>query len=225
MKLAGLLLLLFAFSAAPPLHAAACVPALLSVYDTPSFSCAMGGSLVVTDFTFNLLAHSVVVADTEITVTPVFGVDRYGLQFSSPKFNVTGTDFVNLEINYTWDPTDLRSLEDALDTSTPVAPGFVKVTTTGCEGFAFSGSLCAGTTTTLMVSHDGITPILFDSSLPFPSGTQTLGIRNAVDFDANTASSEFTSFTNTVVVPEPSTVTAGLFLLSLLLRRCRVRPR
>jgi hypothetical protein len=177
----------------------------------------VGGTLNVTNFAFTLVSSSgVTLADTDITVTPfIFASDRYGLTFSSPVFTstITGTEFANFEIDYTWDPNDIRSLEDVLDTSTPVAPGFVTVTTMACEGFAFSGITCSGPSASLTVSHDGITPHLF-ASVSFPD-VSTLGIRDIVAFNANGGSSEFRSFTNTVVTPEPSTLTAGLTLIVL----------
>jgi len=121
---------------------------------------------------------------------------------------------------YTWDPSPIRSLEDILNTSTPVFPGLAKITTDACRDAAFSGTSCPTSIDTLVVSHDGITPNLV-ASVAYVPPIATIGIRNTIELDANGASSQFTDFTNLVFVPEPATFAGTLFAVALILIRLR----
>jgi hypothetical protein len=179
--------------------------------------------IIVNDFSYTVLASSnpgVVTPNTAISVTPVFPAPgRFGIDFTSTSFTLSGTDFVKYRIGFTWDP-DVRSADDLLETSTPVAPGFAKVTTTLCELFAFSGTSCSGTTATLNVSHDGITPLLTDSITFAPDNNGLLGVLNELELNGgNTGSSEIRGFANNItLVPEPSAFAAvaiGILTLAL----------
>jgi hypothetical protein len=167
-------------------------------------------------FSYSVLASSspsVVTPDTAIFVTPVFpGFDRFGINFTSGTFMLTGSDFVRYSIGFTWDPNDVRSADDVLETSTPVAPGFAKDTTGVCIGAAFTGTVCSMPMDTLVVSHDGITPMLTATTGDFSSLQSTVGILNTLELNGGgTGSSEIIGFANNITtVPEP-----GPWLMSL----------
>jgi hypothetical protein len=73
------------------------------------------------------------VTPSEIFVTPTIGPGGvFGLNFASPGFSLAGADFATYDLIFTWDPSDIRSLEDVLFFDSPVAPGFVEIETTGC---------------------------------------------------------------------------------------------
>jgi hypothetical protein len=212
------LLFLLTFAAAPGLFAAACAPALLSVYDVPSFTCQMG-PFTVKDFTYTLVSSTITIADSDITVTPVFGVDIFGLKFSSGKFSVSGTDSAKYLLTYFWDPGDIRGYLDILDDPV-VPPGLAKVATAYCANGEF-GITCPPATGTVTVFDNGTTSQLIDS-VPL-SGTSTLGVQNTIELDANGSggSAEFTDFINEVVIPEPGTWAGGLLALAVL--ACKFR--
>ncbi len=207
------LLLLLTLSATPALFAAACAPALLSVYDAPGFTCD-AGSFTVKDFVYSQITGTVTIPDTAITVTPVFGPDTVGLQFSSSQFTVSGADFTKYLLAYTWDPGDIRGFTDFLDTDPPVFPGLAQITTDLCLDAAWVGTSCSTTTATVTVSDDGVTQI-HTASVTFSPTIGTLGVRNTIELDGNGASAEFTSFTNQLDIPEPSTIGFGLMALVL----------
>src|SRR6266403_5459039 len=108
MRLTAWVFFLAALSLAPPARAAVCIPNLLSNYEAwGSTGCGVG-PCTVKDFSYTLIASNVVIADTDITVTPLFGPSRFGLQFSSTKFSVSGSEFAKYLLAYTWDPGDIR---------------------------------------------------------------------------------------------------------------------
>jgi hypothetical protein len=213
------LLLFFALAGSEGLFAGPCVTASLAVYDAMPHSGCQVGTLTVKDFSYTFMSGTVMIADTDITVTPITGTYMSSLMFSSMKWNISAPDTSMYLLGYTWDPGDIRSLEDILNTSTPVAPGLAKITTTGCRNAAFSAMTCPTSTDTIMVSHDGITPMLM-ASVMFSPSFGTLGILETIDLDASKGgSSEFSSFGNNLnLVPEPSTLAAGL--LGALLMVC-----
>src|SRR5262249_765932 len=109
------LLLLFTFTAVPSLFAGVCGTALLSVYDAPSFTCDMG-PFTLKNFSFSSISSTVTILDSDITVTPDFGVNSFGLTFSSENFRVTGSDFAKYLLAYTVDPGDIRGFLELMDT-------------------------------------------------------------------------------------------------------------
>ena len=215
------LLLLFTFCALPSLFAAACAPALLSVYDTSGFTCQVN-AYTVKDFVYSQISGTILIPDTAITVTPVFGVNTLGLQFSSNQFTVSGTDTAKYLLAYTWDPGDIRGFTDFLDTDPPVFPGLAKISTDLCEDAAFIGPLCSMTTANVTVSDNGVT-LIHSASVAFSPSIGTVGVRNTIELDGNGASAVFTSFTNDLVVPEPATSIGCLLALGLLGLRLRRR--
>jgi hypothetical protein len=214
MRFVGLIAAIL-FSCAPPLTASPCATDLLSNYILLTSTGCQVGPLTVKDFTFNLIAATVVINASDITVTPVFALNRFGLDFSSNSFAVSGSNFAHYLLAYTWDPGDIRSLEDVL--GDPVtAPGLGKITTDICEDAAFVGAFCPTTAATTSVFDDGIAPVLF-SSVAFSPFIGVAGIRDTIQLDGNNHGSvKLFDFTNQLVVaPEPATFAEGLLALAL----------
>jgi len=74
--------------AAPAAFATPCALGLLSTYEALGSAGCDLGPFTVKDFNYTLIASSVTIADTDITVTPIFGASSFGLTFSSSKFDV-----------------------------------------------------------------------------------------------------------------------------------------
>jgi hypothetical protein len=233
-----LVLFLFAFGAVPGLFAGPCASALLSVYDTSGFTCTQTlGSYTFTakDVSYTLISGTIAIADTDILVTPVSGVTSvygapqpyFGLEFSSGKFSVTGSDTAKYLLTYFWDPGDIRGFVDILDDPV-VPPGLAKIATDFCFNGEF-GVACPPATGTVTVSDNGTTPHLVDKSVPLSGPCNplcTIGVQNTIELDGGGAggSAEFTDFVNQVVVgPEPGTWTGGLLVLAILAGRFRRR--
>jgi len=179
--------------------------------------CTIGG-LTVKDFVFSVVSSGggdTPIADTDITVITHFPVGGFGLEFQSSGFSVTGTQFVNYLIGYTWDPTgDMRGASDILD----LDPG-TDILTDLCIGAAFTPT-CSGTPATLHVFQGGGPSQLTDSTAFAP--VAILGVRNNI---ALTNNGSFNSIENDVFIPEPRTVglaIAGLLALCAQRRRATV---
>jgi hypothetical protein len=216
------LFILVAMAATPALMASPCVPDQLSNYILLGGTGCQNGAFNVTDFSFNFVSGNVTILASDITVTPFSGTDFYRLDFTSPKFNLTnGTDAAKYLLGYTWDPGDLRSLEDVMNATSPVFPGFASVTTDGCVDAAFSGASCSTSIQTVTVTDDGHTAVLTDIT-NFSPPIGTLGVRNTLELDANGSTSEIAGFQNIVFTPEPSTLGAGLLALALAAGRSRL---
>jgi hypothetical protein len=135
------------------------------------------------------------VSDTNITVATDIAGATFGLIFGSPGFSVSGSEFVNYLIAFTWDPSgDIRSATDILD------PGVTDVGTDLCVGVAFSGTSCAGTPQTLHV-FEGVSTQLVDSVSFSP--VAVVGVRNNISLQANGGSASFHSIEDAVALPEP----------------------
>jgi hypothetical protein len=205
------------------LHANICVTDLLSNYLTlPPSGCSIG-TLNVVNFNYTLIAGTVAINASDITVTPQVAGNVLGLQFSSSKFSVSSPDFAQYLLTYTWDPGDIRSANDIL--SDPVVfPGLAQITKDLCPGAAFSGSTCSAPVVQLNVFDNGITSQLLDSA-NFSPPIAILGVRDTIDLDARTGGSvEIDNFINQVVIPEPDGVpVAGLLGIGLWLVRGRLR--
>lgn len=198
-----------------------CTTTTLDNYEALSSGCTIG-SLTVKDFTYSFVSGSATIPNTSITVTPSIGSNTLGLIFSSPDFSVTGSASAVYLLAYTWDPGDIRSLEDILNANSPVFPGLAKITTVDCEDAAFSGSSCGTSTDMIVVSDNGVT-LSSPVSVSFAPPVGTLGMRNTIELDGNGASSQFTSFENLLTVPEPSTIGVGLLIGLLLFGRLRLK--
>ncbi len=206
----------------PLLAAPMCVSTTLDVYEAlGSGGCQIGG-LVVKNFTYSFVSGSPVVPDTAVTVTPIVSGESLTLDFTSPDFTVSGSTSTVYLLAYTWDPGDIRSLEDILNANSPVPPGFAQITTVDCRDAAFIGSTCPTSTDTLIVNDDGIT-LNSPASVSFSPPVGILGIRNTIQLDGNGASSEIGGFENRITLPEPSAALPLLLLAPLLLRRLRLK--
>ncbi len=120
----------------------ACISDTLSDYEALGSGGCLIGPQTVQDFSFSVVSSGggdTPVSAADITVTPTSGPGFYGLQFASPGFIVSGAEFANYLIGYTWDSLPIRGLGGVLD------PGSVDVLTDGCVGFAFAGASCSGT--------------------------------------------------------------------------------
>jgi hypothetical protein len=225
-------LLFLGLALAGCVDASPCLPNTLDAYLVPAFSCDIG-PFTVKDFAYGALpGNNVSILDTDITVTPSYNVPLHtvALNFASSKFSVSGNEAAHYAIQYLWDAPDVRSMADVL-TDPTVAPGLAKVTTFGCENAAFGGTLaaptCATTVHTVTVFDDGISPVLFDIyTFSPPLSPGNLGMHDKIEIDANGATSNFESFTNELVfIPEPSTLTGGLFGLAIVLCAARLKRR
>jgi hypothetical protein len=206
--------------------AALCVPGTLAIYILlPPAGCTIAGNVKVTDFEFDVVAVSEPVpAASDIFVTPVVGPgNRYGLKFSSSAFSVAGADFATFEVRYIFDPADIRSLEDIMTASSPVAPGLARVDTFGCLGSGYVPS-CPGAEVHLIVFHNGISFVDTDQQSIAPPQS-ILGIRNVINLQANGAFADFDSIENAVYLPEPgswATVLAALAAVLVFRRRFQI---
>ena len=199
---------------------------LILAFQLPASPCVAGGTLfsyeslgatgctvgpqTVNNFSYSATASGggTAVADTDIFVTPAFGVNLHGLIFASPDFNVP-TGSVTYLIGFTWDSLPIRGMDDVLD------PGNPNILTDGCEGAAFVGVSCSGTPTSVDVF-----PTQLTDSVTFPN-TLILGISNTITMNAT---SSFASLENDVsVVPEPSSILlaalGATILASVLIKR------
>jgi hypothetical protein len=218
---------------APPLLATpfvpppACVANALDQYLLlDPAGCSIGDEVAFSGFSFAVVSTgggAIPVAASEIVVTPTAAGLASSLTFASTGFSVTGTEFATYQIGYTIDPHPILSgFEDVLDVSSPVFPGLASITTDLCLGAAFTGTSCLfpGASDAVQVFHNGIVAQLTDSTTFMPLAL--VGVLNTVDLQANGASADFESVTNTVtIVPEPATwflIGSGL-LCSRLLRR------
>jgi hypothetical protein len=219
--LAGLLTtaVLFATTAGP---APLCVAGTLASYIAlgPG-GCVIAGDVNVSGFSFSVLASDgatrITAADIDVTPTLSAG-GRFGLNFASDGFSVTGNESVTYELIYTFDPSDIRSLDDVLYVDSPVAPGFVVIDTTACLGASFSPLCPTVLAPPIQVSHDGVTFVAFDST-PIIPPQQVLGVRNVIHLNGGgTGSADFASFENRVeAVPEPGAAWLGGLGLALVL--------
>jgi hypothetical protein len=209
-----------AVCSAPGVAGTICVTDTLANYQALGLGGCQIGGLTVKDFSYDFVSGTVTIPASSITVTPSTVGDTLGLTFSSAQFNLTGSASSVYRLAYTWDPGDIRSLEDILNNDPTVSPGLARITTLDCEDAAFSPT-CLTTTDTLVVLDDGSHPILTDS-VSFLPPVGTLGIQNTIELHANTSGiAEFTSIENEITIPEPSTVAPCLLVALLMLRRLR----
>lgn len=239
MKVCAGLLCLGALLAAPA-WAVPCGVATLDVYIGFGNSGCTLGSLPLTfkDFGFSVAnsgGNVVTALSSEITVTPTSGLqgalEAGRLTFTSPRFNVAGSEFAEYLITYTVDPPPVI-IESDLDMSaeSPVAPGRVNILQDLCIGAPFFGTSCDGTQESLNVFHNGTPagPILLHDDIAF-APTNVLGVRLHIDLRANGASSNFDGVTSgTLFTPEPApplAIAGGLLALAALRRRAGERSQ
>ena len=205
----------------------ACTPSPLSSYIALGSAGCSVGHVVFYDFAFSVLTMgggALPVAASAVDVDPAQIGESYQLKFSSTDFNVSGSEFVSYLLAYTVDPHPILTFEDVLQLNSPVFPGIASVNTDLCLHAPFAGAVCPTSTANVTVFDNGITsqPVDAVAFPPIPP-VHILGVRNEILLQANGASSEFSSFTNTVgFVPEPAGwLLAGPALAALLLCRHR----
>jgi hypothetical protein len=223
MRLLSVLLLPAAALATTISPVPACVTASLASYIALGGTGCQVGPLAVVDFEFTALqGNTVTILPSDVTVTPVLSAPSYILQFSSPEFTASNSDVVRYLIAYTWDPGDIRSLDDVLN-DPPIPPGFAKITTDICVDAAFTNGICPTFVTTISV-FDGIGTQL-TASVVFSPPAATLGIRNTIDLEGGGPGGSVTvnSFGSDVTVPEPGTALLGVLSVALAGLRWRKR--
>ena len=216
--------------AAASLRAGVCIPDTLAHYEALPATGCNGGSLTFSNFTFSQ-SGTVTVGDTNIMVTPIFGIvdTDAGLSFTSAGFKVSGTDTSTYVITYVEDPTGpIHSIDDVLDDPV-IPPGRAEVDTVGCLGAAFIGGICSTSTVSLVVFDDGIAPQK-TASVMF-AGQSIVGIQNTILLRGNTTGS--VNMNGVAVAsqgPEPGTgwlsaaaVLALVLACKLPLKRLQVR--
>jgi hypothetical protein len=116
-------------------------------------------------------------------------------------FSVSTGQFVEYQINFTWDDPVVIRAEDGMDP--PVAPGFASLNTNLCLGVLFSGASCSGTPAALSVLDTGPGSTLTADTSFSPVGivdTQSLLTLNAV----SGGNSQIANFSASVFTPEPA---------------------
>jgi hypothetical protein len=228
MRLLSLLLLPAAALASPIAPVPACVTASLASYIALGGTGCQVGPLAVVDFSFTAVeGNNVTILPGDVTVTPVMSAPSYALQFSSPQFTASNSDIIRYLIAYTWDPGDIRSLDDVLS-DPPIPPGFASITSDICVDAAFTNGICPTFVTTLSVFDNAFSSQL-TASVVFTPPAATLGIRNTIDLEGGGPGGSVTlnSFGSAVTIPEPGTALAGLLsvVLGALVHRRQDRRR
>jgi len=230
----ALLALLF-LAAAESLAAARCVPALLSVYDAPLFSCTVSNPPNMASFenvSFSVLStigSPTLISDTQIMVTPVSpNPDYFGVEFtpvSPATLSVgAGQEAVYL-IAYTWDPS-VRDIDLAMDP--PPGTGTRSVEDDICIGGTFTSNTIGSCTTfpntaTVTVSGSGQQ---FNTVSFTPPTNGIVGVREIVTLDATSAGNTTTEigYINTSgAIPEPGTLVGGLLALAITIAKLRAK--
>jgi hypothetical protein len=214
-------LCLLAFGTTAALAGPVCVVGTLASYEALGAGGCTLGSFNLTNFTYTFISGSPTIPDTSITVTPSTANEMVGLTFTSPDFTVSGSASAVYTLGYTYDPGDIRSLEDILNDPV-VSPGLAQIATEDCENAAFVGTFCPTTTDTITVSDNGITKIP-QASVSFTPFLTSIGILDTITLQANGASAEMTGFGTQAGVPEPSSAIPCLLLVALVYRRLRLQ--
>jgi hypothetical protein len=197
---------LWAFAVAPVLLATPCTTGTLASYIALGATGCMDGTFNVEDFTFTVISTTITVTTSDITVTPSTTANNFSLQFSSSLFNVTGTNSIDVQIGYLWDPGDISSLRELMN-DPPVFPGESSVTIDACLNANFVDNSCPTTQESTQLFDDQIVRTL-NSVIVFPPGVTSLGMLDTIYLAGNTTgSADITNFSDTVVAtPEPATL-------------------
>ena len=199
--------------------AAPCPTATLATYlALPAQGCTLEGDVRVSTFAFQAITGPATASDIQVAPVVVPGT-RWGLLFSSSLFSVTANNSAEYDIEYVFDPTDIRSLRDVMRASSPVFPAEARVDTLGCIGAAFSPT-CPTSTIHLQVFDNGVTFKSTDVKPVIPP-QNLLGVKHQIQLSSiNNQPANFDSLENTISssIPEPASwplVAAGLSALAL----------
>jgi hypothetical protein len=204
----SLLFFAFVFGVSSSAWAASCTTATLAVYDAAGFNCSIG------DITFDDFAYvpsgSIIIPDTDVSVTPETIGGEEGFQFNAPWFALPG-GFLDSFIDYTATCAGC-TIDDLVLTiagATDGTGGLVNVAETSP---ALSGNLEAGAA--------GGTTILSDSATFSPVGSLTVskdillgGGTGGLGAQVSSVTNLFS--TNTSTVPEPPLLLLSAGLLGL----------
>lgn len=219
---------LWALAAAPIVLATPCTSGTLASYIALGSTGCMDGIFNVEDFTFNVISTAIPITANDINVIPSATSNTFSLQFSSSLFDVAGTNSIDVQIGYLWDPGDLGSLNEAMN-DPPVFPGQSSVTIDACENANFLATGCPTTQVSTQLFDDQLMRNL-SATIIFPPGVTSLGMLDTVSVAGNgTGSANITNFSDTVVAtPEPATIVlvpTALGVLFAFRRRMRRRTR
>ncbi|HEY6342364.1 MAG TPA: PEP-CTERM sorting domain-containing protein [Bryobacteraceae bacterium] len=195
---------LWALAAAPMVLATPCTTGTLASYIALGSTGCMDGIFNVEDFTFDVISTAIPITADDITVAPSTTSDNFSLQFSSSLFDLSGTNSIDVQIGYLWDPADIGSIREAMG-DPPVFPGESSVTIDACENANFVANVCPTTLETALLFDNQQVRIL-NATIIFPPGVTSLGMEDTVYLAGNgTGSADITNFSDTVVTPEPAT--------------------
>jgi hypothetical protein len=196
---------LWALTGAPVVLATPCTTGTLASYIALGSTGCMDGIFNVEDFTFNVISSTVKVTADNIDITPITTANDFSLQFSSSLFDLSGTNSIDVQIGYLWDPEDIGSIREAME-DPPVFPGESSVTIDACENANFVANVCPTTLATALLFDNQQVRIL-NATIIFPPGVTSLGMEDTIFLAGNgTGSADITNFSDTVVTPEPSTL-------------------
>jgi hypothetical protein len=223
---------LWALAAAPVILATPCTTGTLASYIALGSSGCMNGLFNVEDFTFTVMPTTTIpITANDILVTPTATANNFDLQFSSALsnnvFSVSGTDSIDVQIGYSWDPEDLSSLREVMN-DPPVAPGVSQITIDACENAFFTSGVCpTKPVTALLIDDPAEQERILNATIIFPPGVTSLGMEDTISLAGNgTGSADITNFSDTVATPEPATlllVPAAAGVLFAWRRRTRAR--
>jgi hypothetical protein len=207
------LVCLWALAAAPVILATPCTTGTLASYIALGSTGCMNGLFNVEDFTFTVMSNTTVpIAANDILVTPGTTANNFDLQFSSALsnniFNVSGTDSIDVQIGYSWDPGDIGSINEVMN-DPPVAPGVSSITIDVCENAFFTTGVCPTKPLTAQLIDDPAEQErILNATIIFPPGVTSLGIEDTISLAGNggMGSADITSLSDTVVTPEPATL-------------------
>jgi hypothetical protein len=216
---------LWTLTAGSALFGNVCIPDTLANYIALPPGGCLDGIYNVKDFAFTVISSTVPITANNINVIPG-GPDNFSLQFSSPLFNVSGANSIDVQIAYFWDPGDVRSIGEVMD-DPPVFPGQSSVSIATCENSNFILNVCPTIEANALLFDNQHVRTLY-ASIGFPPGVTTLGMQDTVDLQANGKSADI-NFYKDIITPEPSALILGLLPaglgVALGLRRRRQHSR
>jgi hypothetical protein len=204
----SLLLFTFVFGVSSAAWAASCATATLAVYDAASFYCNIG-DITFDDFTY-VPSGSVIIPDSEVSVTPEVIGGEAGFQFNAPWFALPGGDLDSF-INYTATCGGC-TIDDLVLTIAGASDG-----TGGLVNVSETSPVLTGS---LEVGAAGTTTILSDPATFSPVGSLTVSKDILLDGGSSGLGAQVSSVTNlfstnTSTVPEPPLLLLSAGLLGL----------